>query len=395
MAFRIYEWLSGYVRVQIVDDPFRSVLAQAATRKIRLWDIAIAKADSYAVSINLRDVKKLMQIARLSHAKAHFVRKSGVPFLLWRAKRRKMFLIGFMLFVAGLYMASSFIWKVQIEGTDQPEIVQAALNKMGLYQGSFIYRVLDQDAIQLALLDQLPSISWVGVRVQGTTIYVKIIPKVLPTNPVKKSPQDIVAKMSGVVASVLADSGQAVVKPGQYVMPGTTLISGRLEDGRTVTASGLVHGFVWYRSTVQMPVSTEIDTITGQKVTHDYLLLAGIPIQIWGFSHPPFQQETVQSVDRPIKIFGYTLPFIWQHDTVFETRIQKEQATEAQLRTKALHLVASDVLAHADTEAKIVRQSVLQSKLEHGKLYITIWTEILENIGRIQPIVAPSPIGLH
>ena len=391
MTVRISEFFSGTVRARIIGDPDRKVLSALIIREVPLYDVHSLNDHVYDLTVSLRHVSELISVARGAAAKLRFSDRFGLPFVLWRAGRRKVFLAGAAFFVAALYVLSSFIWHVEIEGTDQPEAVATALAKLHIFPGGLLYKVLDQDSVQMALLDALPDISWVGVRISGTSVYVRVIPRTPLAPPVHTDPQNIVAAVPGVVASVLADHGQAIVKSGQFVPQGTVLISGRLEDGKTVHADGQVKAIVWYRTDLSLPLQTAVSALTGSYVQHDYLVIGGFPIQVWGFSHPPYKYREVQSRDTPVTLGDVRLPFVWRVETVYEAQPHKSLWAPKALLDRGLRFAAKDVLAGLAGEAKVLRQNILQHKVEHGNLYMTVWTEVLQDIGTPQPI-APQPV---
>jgi len=391
VAVRIAEWLTGYAKIRIIDDPERRVLTALIERCVQLWDVRSGPGAEYSCYVTVRDMPLLIALARRHGARLRFGRKRGVPFLLWRANRRKVFLSGAFAFIVLLYVFSSFVWRVDIAGTEQPEVVANALQKLHVRPGTLLYQMLDQDSLQLALLDQLPDIAWVGVRIQGTAVYVHVILRVASADPILHQPQSIIAAVPGVVENVLADSGLPLVKPGQFVTPGTVLISGLLSDGKAVYAQGQVRALVWYRSQVELPERLTLAGITGESVRHDYLVIDGWPLQVWGFARPPYTRELIHSSDTPLQIAGIHLPLAWRSETVYEAYTHVYVRPEAQLAKEGLAMAAEDVRRVAQDGASVLRQTILQKKAEHGKLYVTIWTEVQENIGRPQQITASPP----
>lgn len=400
MRGSVTDALFGYVTVRVVGDDRRRVLAYLAQSGVRVWDVAQGsllddELQDYRMNVAVRDVGAVIRCARSQRTKLRFVRKVGGPFWLMRAQRRKAFVAGAVFFVAALSVLSSFVWHVRITGTDQPEAVLAALERQNIRPGSLLYRMVNQDAVQLALLDQLPEISWVGVRVRGTAVYVHVIPRIPPARRVLLQPQNLVASVPGIVATVLADSGQPLVKPGEYVTPGTRLVSGELEDGRKVAASGVVDGIVWYRSDVTLPLTTRADMATGVSTMRYFLVAGGVALPVWGFARPPYAHTLVQDVQTPIVLGGITLPLSWRVERVMEVRAAPQTLSESAAVHSGLTIVSHDVLERAAERARVLRQSVLQKKVEHGKLYMTVWTEVLENIAKPQPIGHSGTAGVH
>lgn len=385
---RISELFSGYVRLTVLRDPSRRVLSGLVERSVSVWDVhAHDGSDAYSFSVGLRHVRMVIHMAKRIHGLVRFGRKSGLPFWIWRARRRKAFVAGFACFVVALFALSSFVWNVEIEGTDEPQLVASALQKLHVTRGTLIYQLADQDAMQLALLDMLPHIAWVGVRVQGTSVFVKVIPRVPTAQPPDTRPQSIIARVPGVVESVLADYGQPAVKAGQYVLPGTVLISGVLDDGKTIHAQGKVDAVVWYRTDVIVPQATATLALTGASVRHYYLQFGNFPLQVWGFSHPPFAKTFVQDAEQPISVFDFVLPLRWRVETVYQALRMPHVANQTLMTEQGRAAAARTVMQQAAEGAKVIRQNVLQEKLEHGKLYMSVWTEVLEDIGKPQPLL--------
>ncbi len=381
--FRLSEWIKGYVEMEVWNDPEQELLKKMVADKVYLWDVRSSDA-TYTLNVLLPDLHLALELARCMRFKLRFSEKKGLPFWLVHARKRKVFLFGAAFFVVGLYMLSSFIWRVEISGTNEIEEVANALEKLNIYPGSLLYRVLEQDDVQLALLEQLPNISWVGVKIQGTSVFVRIIPKIAPAERKANHPQNIVASVPGVVATVLANNGKVSVKQGEYVTPGTVLISGELDNGQAVHADGKVQAIVWYRTELKLPLERVNDQYTGQFIRHDYLVIGNMPILLWGFAHPPYRLSHTTSVDETLHIGPVHLPLTWRISTVYEVQKVTTALPSAKAMASGLRFATSEVMRMTPDGSKVIRQNILQHKLEHGNLYMTVWSEVLQDIGKPQ-----------
>ncbi len=384
--FRLSEWLKGYVKIEVWNDAEQTLLKTIVASRISLWDVRQSE-QFYTLYVLLPDLPHVLQEARSMRVKVRFASKTGLPFLWWHARRRKVFLVGAAFFVASLYMLSSFIWHVEIIGTDQPEEVGSALKQLNIYPGSLFYRVMAQDDVQLALLELLPEVSWVGVKIQGTSVFVRVIPRIAPAKRIAVNPQNIVATVPGVVENVLASNGQVLVKQGEYVTPGTVLISGVLDNLKQVHADGKVKAIVWYRTELKLPLKRMNDQYTGSFVRHDYLVIGKFPVMVWGFSHPPYPSQHTQSITDVLQVGSYKLPIAWRVDTVFEVRQVTKTLTNAQAITSGQHFAIGEVLQMTPEGSKVIRQNILQHKLARGNLYMTVWSEVLQDIGKPQAML--------
>ncbi len=383
--FRLSEWVKGYVEMEVRNDVDKNLLRTLATNGIRLWN-ARHKGSVYTFCLQLDDLHEALEQARTSHVKIRFSERRGLPFLIRHARKRKTFLVGGAMFVAVLYMLSSFVWRVEIVGADQTEVVEFALRKLNIYPGSWLYNVMAQDDVQLALLEALPQVSWVGVKIQGTSVFVNIIPRIAPAKRLELHPQNVVASVPGVVANILADSGQALVQQGEYVTPGAVLISGELDNGKKVYASGKVEAIVWYRTEVKLPLQRVDLQYTGRYVRHDYLVIGQLPVPVWGFSHPPYALSNANQVDEPLKLGDYKLPLQFRVDTVYEVKKVHVKLSVAQATARGMQFAVREVQRMTPDGTKVIRQNILQRKQVRGNLYVTVWSEALQNIGKPQEI---------
>ena len=137
-----------------------------------------------------------------------------------------MLLFGGFVFVLLLYLLSSFIWTLDIEGTkriSQHKIRNLAAEQ-GLKPGNFRYQV-DRDQLVNHLLRELPEISYAEVEV-GPRSRIRIVERLRA--PKGQGNCHIVAKKDGIIDTVLALAGQPMVKEGDMVKKGQIIISGAI-----------------------------------------------------------------------------------------------------------------------------------------------------------------------
>lgn len=93
----------------------------------------------HMLTFGIKDFKMLKEIAKKTKCRLTINSKKGMPFLLNRYRKRKIFfgLIG--LIVCLLFVESRFVWNIQIEGIDRisEEEILADLSNQGLSVRSF------------------------------------------------------------------------------------------------------------------------------------------------------------------------------------------------------------------------------------------------------------------
>ena len=116
-----------------------------------------------------------------------------------------------LLFAAGLYLLSSFIWTVRVEGNERLETADllSACEDMGVKPGVW-KRGVDTAEITNALLIRFSDISWVSVSIKGTDVTIKLAETIEKAERIdRETPCDIVASADGVIVQITAETGEA------------------------------------------------------------------------------------------------------------------------------------------------------------------------------------------
>src|SRR5690606_22710279 len=151
-----------------------------------LWDIRRMDEHHIRLYIVLRDFFRLKPLLKQTGSRVHVVERHGLPFWLDKLGSRKMFAAGLIAVVICLYVLSSLVWKIDVEGNDtiaRSDIIQAA-KEQGLYRFQWKFRLQDPDLLSKSIHLQLKGVSWVGIEVQGTKVNIKIVEATRP----EKSP---------------------------------------------------------------------------------------------------------------------------------------------------------------------------------------------------------------
>ena len=110
---------------------------------------------------------------------AHLVRRSGLPALLVRHRRRVGVLVGALVAAVVCYLASAVVWDVRIESEGGVDAVslEETLRECGLSVGTFLPS-LDTDEVESRLLTTSRDVAWVSVNIKGTVAYVQVYKQV-------------------------------------------------------------------------------------------------------------------------------------------------------------------------------------------------------------------------
>ncbi len=86
------------------------------------------------------------------------VKKTGVPFFLWKLRKRYILLLGMLLMFLAVWGLSLFVWELDVHGNEtvSSQVILEALEELGVGIGSFGPSI-KSEAISNDLLLKIPS----------------------------------------------------------------------------------------------------------------------------------------------------------------------------------------------------------------------------------------------
>lgn len=267
LIIKIWHYISGYVIIKIVGEYAERLLNQAALQKLYLWDIKRENSNELIAKVRVKDFFKLAPLSRKTRCKVRIIERVGLFFVISKLKKRKSFLVGALLFVAVVYLMSSFIWSIEVKCLDEELRLSVIedLHQWGIREGVFKYDI-DKEYYIDKLMTEYKDIAWAEIEIRGSRFIVELVKKQLPPELEENTPCDIIASKDGIIEEIIALRGEALVEPGQTVSKGDLLITGRVtlsedmsnmeEEGNTllVHAEGIVKARVWYQKAVKVPL---------------------------------------------------------------------------------------------------------------------------------------------
>ena len=83
--------IMGYVRIEVEGYYVERFINICTNRKILVWNLKREKGVKLYLNIGINDFKNLVDIAKKTNCKVKILRKRGIPFLLSRYKKRKIY----------------------------------------------------------------------------------------------------------------------------------------------------------------------------------------------------------------------------------------------------------------------------------------------------------------
>lgn len=253
MLFKILiNFLFGYLNIELEGYYIERFINTCISKNIFLWGIKRTKSTILFANIGAGDFKQAAKIAKKHGCRIKIKSKSGLPFIVKKYKKRKIFFILLFLVIIGIYTLSKFVWNIEITGNtkvDSNEIL-SALEEDGLKVGVLKSKV-NTDEIINKIRYQREDIAWIGIELDGTNAIVKVVeadskPEIIDENDFC----NIIATKDAVIEKISAQNGTLMVKEGDTVKKGDVLIAGWMEGKYTgknyVNANGEVKAKVTY-----------------------------------------------------------------------------------------------------------------------------------------------------
>ena len=256
----LLKYVMGYVRLTIEGYYIERFINICTTNKILIWSLKREKGVKLHLNIGIQDFYKAIKVAKKLKCKVKIEKKRGVPFLLNKYRKRKVFLISLIVIMIALYVSSNYVWNIEIQIEDNLELenIEEDIKQSGLEIGTLKSKINTQEIVNKIRLKR-DDISWIGISLQGTNAIVKAVKaKEAPELIDEKDYCNIIAKKGGIITQISAQNGTAQVKIGDRVEAGQVLIQGIMEGKYTGTryvhSLGEVKAVVEYKKTEQIPL---------------------------------------------------------------------------------------------------------------------------------------------
>ena len=267
----LLNYILGYVNILVEGFFTERFINTCINKNIFLFNIKRDKSTIIYANVGIFDFKNVVKIAKQSKCRVKIQRKSGLPFLFNRYKKRKIFAIALVSIICVIIYLSNFIWNIEIVGTDkinQNELIKT-INSEGLTIGKLKRKVDLKSIINKIRLDR-KDIAWIGIDLKGTNAIVKVVEADAKPEIIKEDEYcNIVSDKEASIIKVNAQNGTVLVKEGDVVKKGTPLIAGWMEGKYTGTryvhAEGSVEAQVWYSHKERIYYKQEEKLRTGNE----------------------------------------------------------------------------------------------------------------------------------
>ncbi|MFD2046102.1 sporulation protein YqfD [Ornithinibacillus salinisoli] len=394
-------FITGYVTIVVKGHMPELFFQDCINKGVMVWEIKRVDKQACSGNIKLQDINKIKKIKRGKNYKVSFVNKKGYPFILSRFFRRKEIFIGMVLSILFIFFLSNIVWKVEVTGVpkDIEEKINKQLNNYGVHPGAWSFSVDKPGEIQRMLTDDIPELLWVGVHKKGTTFILEGVEKTIVEEEEVQGPRNLIATKKGVIKNMYVSKGLPKVEINDYVEPGDILVSGTLNEVETsddegekknksivVASEGEIIANTWYETEVTVPIQANYELLTGNHEKKYYLGFGDFHLPVWGFESPDYEHTHREDTENALYFFKWKLPISFIETTLSEKTYNAIERTKEEAIQAGIQQAKQELQLQLGQDAEIISEKVLHESVENGKVKLSLYITVEEDIAKAQPI---------
>jgi similar to stage IV sporulation protein len=389
LIFKLMYLIRGYVVIRTDDKNAEKVLNILRRRNIAVWDVE-KKGKGIKFKISYEDYIKN---SNLINEIVNPVIKRGAMLKLNKVKFRKGFSIGLLILIISLYLLTSMIWDVEVVGTNQTNTNEI----LGLLEENKIKIPVSISRIETKQLETLIynnfEYKFVDVFVEGSKLIIFVREREPEPAEIKSNePSSIISVKNAIINKVIAKSGQPVVKEGDVVYEGQTLIMGIVKNKNSdefmmVPSDGIIYGKTYYNFEMKEEKIRSVNMSTNKSKTVYYLKLNENSIKIIG-DKDPYERYDYRECVIKVPFVSNITDISFLKGVYYEEEIKKIEIDKQTAQNKMKVAMYDELLERCDDDSRILKSNINFS--EDGEFYYLIaQIEVIEDIGekiRIFPI---------
>ncbi len=395
MILKLWTYIRGYLIIEVSGFSIERFMNLAVNKNIYLWDIKY-NGSKVGMKVSINGFKQLKYCAKKTKCRIKIKEKIGLPFIIFKYRKRKILLLGGIVFIYILYFLSTFIWAIDIKGNEQIktyEIIEFLKEndiKLGTKKTSINTILLEEN-----MLKTFDKLSWVNIQSKGTTLNIDIA-EILEEKFVQdeKLPSNIVANKDALITYIVVNNGISEVKAYDVVKKGDVLITGEVflnedENGkhyRYTYAEGVVKGKTYYDMNFFVPKKYEEYEYT-DKIKNKYSIIIGEKILNLYFNRDFYENYDIIIENKQLT-FGenYRTPIVLKRETFKEKEVVSNSRTIEECKEYAEKIVSEKIVSDFDITVDVLEKNINYIEKNDG---IEVFVEIIvnENIGTEEYIV--------
>ncbi len=387
----LLNFLAGFIKIKIEGYYIERFINLCIGKKILLWNLKREKSTIVYANIGINNFKQIKQIAKKTNCKVKIEEKKGMPFLLNKYKKRKIFLILFLIVIITIFTLSNFVWNIEIKcdtNMDTANILNE-LKEYGIKTGILKSKINTKEVINRLRLKH-DDIAWVGLKIEGTNVICEIVEADKKPEIINESEYcNIVAEKPGIITKINVQDGTAKVNIGDIIKPGTILVEGSIEGKYTpiryVHSKAEIEARVWYSKKEKMSLTTTENRASNNLQNVYYIKLNNLKIN-FNKSIPKFKNYDTINEEKKLKIFSnFYLP-IQLGKTTYKEMVKTNKTFTEEEAKQFLENKLKEQLNSEIGNTKNIYNTKTNIKFQNNQIEVEVIYEVLENIGTKEKI---------
>lgn len=390
MFLTLWNYLQGYVIIEVSGFSVERFLNLAAHKGIYLWDIN-KNVKGITAKVSIKGFKLLKPCSKKTRCHIKIATKEGFPFVIHKYRKRKILVFGILFFIGVLYFLSSFIWTIEISGNNRinkDDLIAHSIAeglKPGTYKGKLDLRNLEKN-----FMSKFEDISWISISTKGTKAKIELTEIIEKTQIIDRTkPCDIVASKNGLIVSIAVNSGTPKVKQKDVVEKGDILVSGELiigEEGAEqkreyVHASAEIKAKLWYEFNLKENIKYNEKIYTGQTKKEYSLEILDKKFNMLNTSIPYASYDKISDVKQLNFGGDFSLPIALIIDEYSEYTLEKKTRSIEEIKG-LIELQLDKILREQiDKNVQIIDKSI-QYQTQNNEVTAKIIVTTIESISQ-------------
>ena len=396
MIFKwLYMFLAGYVNITVEGFFVERFINICISKRIILLDLHREKSTILKAKVIKSDFKKIRHVAKKTKCRVKLDKKIGVPFILNKYKKRKVFAIAIGVIAIFIFVLTRFIWNIEIEGLEKipEEDILSTIKSYGIDKGK-LKSSIDIDEITNSIRLERNDLSWVGIKIKGTNAIITVVeskekPEIIDKNKIC----NIVSNKNAVISKIIVQNGTARISVGDEVKEGDLLVEGIMEGKYTgiryVHAEADIYAKTHFEKEKKEAFIQDIDVKTGNEEKKYEIYINNFKINFnKGVSN--FENYDTIRANKKIKLFSnYYVPINFVKITNSEIKKEKKEYTKEELKDKIEKELTEELdeeIGISNFEQNQVEKKVLTQDEPNG-INVKVIYEIQEKIGTKEELV--------
>ncbi|MBN4069464.1 MAG: sporulation protein YqfD [Alkaliphilus sp.] len=376
----------GFATVRLEGLGLEKIINFCVSKNIDIWDVDRKQYTLLEFKINLRDYKLLNKFSKNHGFRIYVIKETGCEVWTNRILKRKVLAAGAFFSLIILLYLSGFVFRIDVVGNDiiYADDILTELENVGFVIGTR-HQSVDLRAIENHLMIHISELAWIGIEIKGVYAKIKIVEKVPSPSKIDKNvPVNVVALKNGVIESVIARSGDAVVKKGDIVAAGDLLISGvlireNMEHPMFTHAFGEVYARTYYELVEIHPLYEIVQKKTGSKQRETVIIIGtkeykiGEEVKFNKYNAEKNSYEIINWRNREIFVEVIHIEY---YEVIEVSRRVELRDIEETLSKVLLEVLQGSVLNYSE-----ILDTKIEFELIENYMKAELWAEVIENIG--------------